>query len=207
MEAQIATFKEIAAQQRDLPVWEKFENHEEEHPKLAMQPPPKMDGCSTIWFTQNMEYGRFQLKNRGFPVPGEENENVHDSNQQPDGSRPQSEGGQSYLSDKLDTEREVPDGNNATEGNNNTNEQERVPSGVQTYPPVDMKYYAASRRSNRPDDPSGNRLTTGYAKQWMSNEHGRFWNNIQEVAPVAGFDTSPKPISAQASNAEILKVE
>lgn len=215
MENEIETFKQIAAHQRDLPVWEKFESHEEDHPRLKMEPPPKMNGVSTVWFTQNMEYGRFQLKNRGFPGEGDENGQQEaqqeappqDANAQDNTARPQSEGGQSYLSDKVDTER---DQNRAENEQNAQQQQGRPFTGVQNIPPtIDMKYYAASRRGNRPTgETGGNRLTTGYAKQYMSSEHGRFWDNIQDVAPIAGYDVSPKPVaSPPTQNAEVLQVE
>ena len=220
MDLQIENIKEIAKQQRDLAVWEKFENNPEDFAKLKMEPPPKMN-ASPLWMTQNSEYGRFLLKNRGYPQQKAESATIQELRQESakhEPTPPQSAGGESYLSEK-DAEIEE-----ATKKPEVFNTDERCETGVRTLLPIDPKYMAASRRGNRPvndntstdADKEGanqqNRLTTGYAKQWMSSERGRFWDNIQEVAPLAGFDvpsggTRGNTSYSSSTDTQVLKVE
>lgn len=204
MENTIATINSIASLRRDLGVWEKFEKPEEDHSKASMEPAPTMKGISPFYHTSNMEYGRFQLLNRGFPTEGHPPGSQQGMGSQCN-SKPQSRQG---------TGAAQPGDQQGLGGDGGHQEQERVPTAEEIA--AWEKYMAASRRGERPnqaeeeagedtDSTGSKRLTTGYAGRWMTNNCNRFWNNIQDVAPMAGYDTSSRPPPA-GSAAQILTV-
>ena len=201
MENTIATINAIASKQRELGVWEKFERPEEEHCDATMEPPPAMKQ-SPFYFTTNMEYGRFQLMNRGFPDRNTPPEQVDGTGAQ-SGSELHSRQGTGANGEEAkapQSQQESQEGIGSLDEDHNS--FRKLPSGPK-FPPIDPKYLAASRRGGRPDEDSYRRLTTGYAGKWMTNNCNRFWDNIQEVAPIAGYDVAANP---QTPAAQILTV-